>query len=374
MPPLTLDVRSAEDRRDLVHRGVEALAAGKVIAIPTETVYGLAASAMHEEALEALLEAKGRSSKVPITLAIRSDLEALDHAPRMSPLARRLARRCWPGPVTLVVPMGPRDESLVSRLPASVQRVVAPEGTIGLRVPAHWLVHEIMQMTLGPLLLTSANRSGEPDAVDLSQLDRTVAEQIAVIFDDGPSRYGEPSTVVHVVEDEMKILRPGVVAESTLSRLATYMVLAVCTGNTCRSPMAEALLRRKLAKRLNCNEEDLQERGVIVLSAGIAAGGGSRPSVESVEVMREMGVDLNGHVSQPVSDTLVRHADLILTMTRGHRAALLSRWPDAASRTLLLRTDETDIADPIGGSREVYRACAREIESAIDARMVDFPG
>src|SRR6185503_11827624 len=101
MPPVVIDVRSAEDSRDVVHRAVQALAEGKLVALPTETVYGLAASALDERAIDRLMVAKQRLEGKSLTLAIKSADDALDYVPRMSLLGRRLARRCWPGPVTI---------------------------------------------------------------------------------------------------------------------------------------------------------------------------------------------------------------------------------------------------------------------------------
>ena len=100
MTAVVLDLQNADDVRDVIHQAVEALAAGKIIAIPTETVYGLAASALVPGAVDRLFEIKGRSPEKPLAYAVKSLEAALDYVPDMSPLARRLARRCWPGPVT----------------------------------------------------------------------------------------------------------------------------------------------------------------------------------------------------------------------------------------------------------------------------------
>ena len=103
MAPTVIDIRSAEDLRDVVHLAVQALAEGKVVAFPTETVYAVAASALDPVATARLLTAKRRKSgQPPLTLAVKSADDALDYVPRMSRLAQRIARRCWPGPITLV--------------------------------------------------------------------------------------------------------------------------------------------------------------------------------------------------------------------------------------------------------------------------------
>ena len=150
------------------------------------------------------------------------------------------------------------------------------------------------------------------------------------------------------------------------------MVLLVCTGNTCRSPMAEVLLKKQLADRLQCELGELQDQGVDVLSAGIAAAAGGRPSSGAVTAMQEKGLDLSEHFSQPVTARLVQHADLILTMTRSQREAVISHYPEAASRTHVLSTDERDVSDPVGGSVDVYRECAEQIHGNLLNRLESF--
>jgi len=113
---------------------------------------------------------------------------------------------------------------------------------------------------------------------------------------------------------------------------------------------------------------------VIVASAGIAAMTGGRATSEAVQTMRELGLDLSHYESQPLSERLVRFADLILTMTRGHSEAILAQWPGAARRTHLVSRDGSDIADPVGGPLELYRRCARQIDRQLESWMqhIDF--
>lgn len=128
-------------------------------------------------------------------------------------------------------------------------------------------------------------------------------------------------------------------------------------------------MRQLVAEKLGCSAEELDDRGVLIASAGIAAAPGCRPSAESVDVMKEKSLGLANHASQPLTEKLVRHADVILTMTGAHRHAILRRWPDAASRTQTLCPDARDISDPIGGPASVYRECAEQIESALRERV-----
>lgn len=349
----------------MVHRAVQALAEGQLVALPTETVYGLAASACDANAVEQILRVKGRPEGAPMALAIKSAEEAPDFVPEMTPLASRLARRCWPGPVTLVVDNRHR-EGLARNLPQRVQQIVAPNGSIGLRVPANETLQAVLRMISGPIVLTSANRSGQPDTVTAQEVVAALNGDVALVLDDGPCRYGQPSSVVRVRGNEFEVLREGVVGASTLRRLASIVVVFVCTGNTCRSPMAELLMRARLARSLGCTVEQLEDRGVVIVSAGVAAAPGCPPSTEAVQVMRDQGLDLSRHEAQPITDQLVRQADRILTMTNSHLQSILDRWPGAADRAAVLLPDKRDVVDPIGQTVRAYRDCAEQIARGIE--------
>jgi protein-tyrosine-phosphatase/tRNA A37 threonylcarbamoyladenosine synthetase subunit TsaC/SUA5/YrdC len=367
MPTTVIDLRRTEDARDVVHRAVQSLAEGRLVAFPTETDYVVAASAREPDAIAALRELSPQRAAEPrLTLALKSADEALDWAPRMPPIGRRIARRCWPGPVAMIVP-DDHPESLVHRLPETARTALVGEGRLRLRVPGHPMLADCMRMLAGPVAL--AEPGAETPAVTAADLLDRVGQAVAMAIDDGRARYAQPVSTIELAPGSFRIVRPGIVSDETLRRLSSLMVLFVCTGNTCRSPMAEALFRRLAAERLGCRPEEIERHGVVVASAGISAWAGTRASPGAVDVMAEMGGDLGGHESQPLTEDLVRQADVILTMTAAHRAAILAQFPEAGGRVTMLSPDRQDVLDPIGGSLDIYRRCARQIHGHLAARL-----
>lgn len=365
------DWREEANSPQAVSQAVQALKQGHLVAFPTETVYGLAASAFMPQAVDLLTRSKGRPQAKPLTLAVRDADQALQWVPDMSPLGRRLARRCWPGPVTLVFTTD-LEKGPLSQLPESIRQKVCPGGSVGLRVPAHQAILQALEMMGHPLVLSSANRSNQPPAVTAQEVIEAVGEDVALVIDSGPSYFGKASTVVRINSNQWEILREGVVSAEDLRAAAACKIVFVCTGNTCRSPMAEALCKKLLAERVGCRPEELPERGFLVLSAGVAAMMGSEAAPEAVEVVRELGGDLTGHSSRPLTMALVSEADYLITMTRGHQLVVTTHCARLNPNPRLISQDGTEILDPIGCGLEVYRECARQILRHLEGLLAEL--
>ena len=266
--PERIDLAQADDPRDVVHRAVACLAQGGIVGLATETDYGLAASALHSAAVIRLCQIQGSDAPSPLTLLLRGPVEVADWVPNLSELGWRLARRPWPGPITLMFP-GPVLCGLAHHLPTDVRLLIFPNETVALRVPSHRFIREVLRLLPAPLVLSKAPG---PDNSVATTADPLIAlEGIDMIVDAGPTQLGGVSTAVRVESDRWSIVRPGVVEASELTRMAGTILLFVCTGNTCRSPMAEALCKMLLAQRIGCTIEELEQHGYVVLSAGMAA-------------------------------------------------------------------------------------------------------
>ncbi len=180
-----------------MHRALEILHNGGLVAFPTDTVYGLGALAFDGAAVESIYAAKDRpvEKAIPVLLGSADDLtKVADYVPEM---ALTLAARYWPGPLTLVVPKHPDLPEAVSAAP-----------TVGVRVPDHAAARALLQAA-GPLAATSANLSGQPSPSTAEEVLAQLGGRIPLILDGGKTAGGIPSTVVDCLGAEPKILREG---------------------------------------------------------------------------------------------------------------------------------------------------------------------
>ena len=174
--------------------------AGEVVAMPTETVYGLAADATNGEAMARIYEAKGRPSFNPLIVHV-SGLAQADEIAAFSGEARALAETHWPGPLTLVLPL--RDSAPIARL------ATAGLPTVGLRAPAHHAMRALIAATGRPLAAPSANASGRISPTRAGHVLESLGGRIPLIVDGGPTSHGVESTIVALTGGPPRLLRPG---------------------------------------------------------------------------------------------------------------------------------------------------------------------
>lgn len=342
-------------------RARAALEAGQVVALPTETVYGLAARADRAEALERLRALKGSAAGRALTWHV-GERAALERFPRPSPMALRLVKRYWPGPLTLVLPGVP------SGLEGAAQ-----DGWTGVRLPAHRATAELLAWLEFPVVATSANPAGAPPLSDADAIARTFGSGLALVLDGGPPRLGEASAVLKLGPGHFDLLRPGLLDLAQLRQAAGLRIGFICTGNTCRSPMAEGLARDLVSRRLEVPPERLGEFGFRFSSMGVLGGSGLPPSAHGVETLAARGIDISRHRSAAAVPEEIKQLDLVLALSTSHLDALRLLLPPGGTRHCeLLDPEGGDVPDPIGGTRADYERTAARIRDALERRLPDW--
>ena len=331
----------------------DVLRSGGLVAFPTETVYGIAVAAENVQAVERLYAIKRRPRDKPMTMMVRDIPDVTHKLARISRKALALMERHWPGPLTLVLP------SQVEGHPFGAM--------VGFRWPAHTLARKIVDAAGVPLYVPSANVSGQPAATTADEVLAAFPHELDIVVDGGPAEGGVASTVVRVVDENVEILREGAIPRSRIENPTLSRVLFVCTGNTDRSPLLEALMKRRLAEHLGCAESELRQEGFDIQSAGLAATPGRRASRQVRAVARDMfspPLNLDLHRARKVSQSMLEHASRVYCMERQHRDEILAFFPHRIPDIYLVDPEGGDIDDPAGHGRAAFERTARRLDAA----------
>ena len=348
---------------------------GGVVAFPTETVYGLGANALDEKAVGRVFEIKGRSPDKPLIVLVRNRRELKALVREFSPSAKVLMDRFWPNGLTLVLEASPKVPG----------EVLGGGSTIGLRISGNRVVRALLDLARVPLTASSANLAGHLPPVTAQEVQEQLGDRVDLILDGGKASLATPSTILDVRQEPATLLRQGRVPLAEIRRvvavqeptgtkpLGSVHILLVCTGNTCRSAMAEGLLTKMLSATGIGH--------IRVRSAGTHAVDGNPAAPWAQEVaLAEGGVDLSGHRARRLTKVLLQVSDLVLAMTLSHARHIERMGKKFARKTHLLTSfsstdprDPADIEDPMGQSRRAYQRAFRRIRRELERILPVLP-
>jgi protein-tyrosine phosphatase len=358
-----IDWKNADDPRDVVHIAVQAVAEGHIVAVPGDCSYLLVGSGLHEKTVSQLAHiAQFDQNKHGVTLMLRSASELLDYFPSVSASIRRLAAKAWPGPITFDL-KDSHPSSLLRCLDEKItQNLIQKNSKIRTSQPSHSVFEQMGKLLSGPLVAAPALDAKGNLARNLSQVS---SDAYTIAIDDGDTDAVGLPTLVEFDNNEATISREGLLPLEYLKSLSRWTILFVCTGNTCRSPMAQAMMNRKIAEKFGSTTPK-GELPIVAISAGVAAYGGEPSSPGASQAIKKYKTTLESHLSSQLTQEMVDHADIILTMGGRHRHVIVSQWPSAESKVHLISPEGAEITDPFGGPLDVYERCAQQLDQHTD--------
>lgn len=337
--PLILKTHIRNPDKRHIRKAAKVCKKGGVIAFPTETVY-IVGGRMSAAGIEKRLrEITGRPETDFFVHHVSdwSMLEALQI--KKTPLVRSMVCRFWPGPVTLVVP------DLLDR-------------RIGVRFSRNKIACMLIREIGEPLITAGANRSGESSPHTAHQVVERLHDTFDCLIDGGKTEFRFHSTIVDLVGEVPVLLRKGAQAPEVEKAVLKFQsgryprkrVLILCTGNICRSPMAEGLLKHEIEKRELSGD-------IEVISCGTRARDGVPCTSETASVMQERGIDLSKFRSRLCRGGDLWTSNLVIAMTPRHALEVAKILPSAKERMITL-----NVGDPIGKGMDVYEKTCRDME------------
>lgn len=358
--------RSKPDQ-DAIMRASSILGQGGIVAFSTDTVYGLGVNLLCPDAVSKVFELKKRPKTIPLPVMIAQPEQMEEFTKQIGPPVRKLVQTFWPGPLTIVMPC---DSGVLAG-----QRV-------GFRVPDDPVALKIIECSSFPIACPSGSISGRGGPKTAQEILSDFDGRVDLVLDAGPCRIGKEATVVEMDGAAARILRHGYICQELIDtclnrplidKQKVRSVLFVCTGNSCRSVIAEGLFNKLIQEKGNPS--------VRALSAGTIAFPGVRPSENAILVMKEEDVDISNHLSQSLTRELIDVADLVIALTRAHKRFILeiAGNPAADSNKVHLLMDfasrwdffGVDVEDPIGQPVWAYRNCLNMMKDPIQ-RLVEM--
>lgn len=352
----------------IIKETVKCLDDGGIIVYPTDTLYGLGVDVFNRKAVHKLFNIKQRDMRRPVSIMMHSIQQVKEIFGLYPEAIAKDMEKIFPGKMTALI-----ENRLEKKIPV-FERVDKPGryfDKIGLRIPDSPVCTAISLLFDSPISSTSANLSGQGNVFSVRDVIAHFGPRLDLILDAGEIPRSSGSTILDMSKQPYLVVREGEVTLNDLKeklgekRVALqkekFTVTFICSGNICRSPIAEGILKRIISKTKYRNQIDVNSAGTLPLPA-------SQAHDHAISVCDTHKIDLRSHISRHVSTDIIERSDLIFCMAQDHFTYLMKHFPQQQQKFVLLKQWQRpnqlaipSIADPIGHNLKFYRQTYDEI-------------
>jgi L-threonylcarbamoyladenylate synthase len=346
-------------------KAAKILRSGGIIIYPTDTLYGFGVNISDKQAIDRLYAIKGRNTTKPFSILINTIRQAEELAGKFSPRERKLFDVLLPGKVTLLLKI--RKKMYIPGFHHLDK--------LGIRIPKSKLCQQLIELTGSPISSSSVNISGRANLGDMFDIQRIFGEKVDCILDAGPILSSKGSSIIDITTIPPTLIREGEIPQEEIETTLGYKIKSnitrkfritfICSGNICRSPMAEGILKKEISNTIYHENIEINSAGTLNIPSSLA-------STDSIKVSAQNNIDINNHLSTPVNRLILDKANLVFCLAEQHYDYLIRHYPKYADKTHILKSwknsnklSDPSIDDPIGMSRQFYEQIFKEIEEEV---------
>ncbi len=352
----------------VLKRTLEVLQKGGIIVYPTNTLYGLGVDAFNTRALERLFVIKHRIPGQPVSLMVASNEQLIQLFAEVDVTQKEVVSKLLPGKFTVI---------LKSKFKRNLSYFVSKpdKEKVGYRVAELPFNRKLLAIFGNPITSTSANLSGKPNAANVQEIIAQFGDRLDLILDAGPTADLRGSTIIDLTKKPYLVFREGSVKLKTIKKLIAphavrkrkfkFTITFVCSGNICRSPMAEGILKEFISKTKFKEVLQVQSAGTLGLTTGPA-------HPKAISVAKSAGINISSHQARTIDQKIMEESDLVIAMAMNHFDYLKANFPEQADKVVLLKTwhrrakmANPSIPDPIGHDYSFFELVFNEIKKEI---------
>lgn len=349
----------------IIKKAAKVIKAGGVIVYPTDTLYGLGVDILNKQAMDRLFYLKGRSAGKPVSILV-NDLEQIEELiGKLYKIEYTAAKQFYPGKITLI--FNSKDKLSIPRM-SHLKK-------LGFRIPNLKLTKKLIEYVGSPISTTSVNISSKENVRNIEDVLAIFGDKIDLILDGGPLKSSKGSSVLDLTTEPPTLLRKGEISRSEIVQIlgndistnycGKYLITFICSGNICRSPMGEGILKNLISKTKFKNL-------VVINSAGTLNIQHSPAHLFALKVSEHYKVDIHDHISKHVQAKIVRESNLIIALALDHYTYLRNHFPIYKNKIILLKQwkklktlTNPSVSDPIGHDEQYFKNTFNEISNEL---------